>query len=105
MSLSTRSEPRPGDPSPGRRRPAPTACFSVQAVADPSVLLRVLELFAKRGLVPARCVSARDEAAGQEMHIDIQVDGMAAETVGHVARALRQIVYVETVLTSQKQLP
>ena len=31
-----------------------TACFSVQAVADPSVMPRVLELFAKRGLIPAR---------------------------------------------------
>ena len=29
------------------------ACFSVQAHADPGVMPRVLELFAKRGLVPS----------------------------------------------------
>ena len=33
----------------------PTACFSVVARAEPGVLPRVIELFAKRGLVPTRC--------------------------------------------------
>ncbi len=28
-----------------------TACFSVQTIADPSVIPRVLALFAKRGMV------------------------------------------------------
>ena len=30
-----------------------TACFSVHARAEPGVMPRVLELFAKRGLVPS----------------------------------------------------
>jgi hypothetical protein len=34
---------------------SPTYCFSVQAAADPGMLPRVLELFAKRNLVPSRC--------------------------------------------------
>ena len=33
--------------------PSVTACFSVHAHADPGVMPRVLELFAKRGLVPS----------------------------------------------------
>ena len=30
------------------------ACYSFHAAADPSVMSRVLEVFAKRGLVPNR---------------------------------------------------
>ena len=35
-----------------------TACFSVIATAVPGTMPRVLEIFAKRGLVPARWPSA-----------------------------------------------
>ena len=35
----------------------PTACFSVAAAAEPGVMPRVLELFAKRGLVPTHWCS------------------------------------------------
>ena len=42
-----------------------TACFSVQARAEPGVMPRVLELFAKRGLVPQRWHSAAAGTAPQ----------------------------------------
>ena len=78
-----------------------TACFSVHAHADPGVMPRALELFTKRGLVPSRWhsrVSATDPA---ELTIDIQMRGLGRELMDYIAACLRQIAYVEVVLTSE----
>lgn len=78
-----------------------TACFSVHAHAEPGVMPRVLELFAKRGLVPQRCHSA---AAGATLTIDVQIGGLGQETVDYIACCMRQIVGVEAVLTAERRL-
>jgi acetolactate synthase small subunit len=85
------------------RESSQTACFFVRARAAPGVMPRVLELFAKRGLVPTRWHSAvvgRDDA---ELHIDLQVPGMAMDLTEYIARCLGQLNDVEVVLTSQKR--
>jgi len=82
---------------------SPTACFAVEARADPGVMPRVLELFAKRGLVPSQWRSALGGAAGAELHIDIQVEGMERALSDYIARCLRQLPQVEIVLTSEKR--
>ena len=82
----------------------PTACFSVQAVTEPSVLGRVLELFAKRGLVPSRLVSHVGGASGDMMTIDVQMEGLAPDVAAYMARCMRQLAYVDCVLTSEKGL-
>ncbi len=79
--------------------PAPTYCFAVHAAAEPDVLPRVLEQFAKRNLVPSKCYSL---VTGGELQVDIQMDGLAPETGDFIARCLRQLVHVECVLTSLK---
>ena len=84
-----------------RSEPEPTACFSVYAAALPGLMPRVLELFAKRGLVPSSWTSR--VGPEQDLAIDIQVDGMSAELADFVARSLRQIVGVQVVLTSKKE--
>ena len=79
-----------------------TACFSVHAHAEPGVMPRVLELFAKRGLVPSAwhsTVCGTDEA---ELTIDIQMRGLGRDLMDYIAACLRQIAYVEVVLTSEK---
>lgn len=81
----------------------PTACFSVQAQSHPQIMPRVLDQFAKRGMVPTTWHAAAAGRDPGELHIDIQVEGMAAELAGHVAECLRRIVGVETVLTSEKR--
>lgn len=86
-------------PSPDLR---PTACFSVQAAAEPSVMARVLELFAKRGLVPTRLHADVQGSRGEMMTIDIQMEGLAPELAAYMARCMRQIAYVECVLTSER---
>ena len=80
----------------------PTACFSVQAATEPSVMARVLELFAKRGLVPSRLHADVGGPAGGSLTIDIQMDGMEPELAGYMARCMRQIAYVDCVLTSER---
>ena len=77
-----------------------TACFSVVADADPGVMPRVLELFAKRGLVP-RLWHSKIAPTG-ELTIDLQVAGMEAQKARHIAGCLRRIWGVSTVLTAEK---
>lgn len=86
-----------------------TACFSVVARAEPGVMPRVMELFAKRGLVPSSWHSATSDRAGLdgenggELTIDIQMRGLALETADFIAARLRRLADVEIVLTSQKR--
>ncbi len=101
--------PAPGaDSELPRATPAPTragarvACFSIQAAAEPGVMPRVLELFARRGLVPRRWVSDVAGPGGRELAIDVQIAGLAPETQAYLARCLRQIWGVGAVLTSER---
>ena len=94
--------------------PAPLAaaetvyCFSIHAQAEPGVMPRVLELFAKRGLVPTRWHSdvtgPKRPGDGRDLSIDLQVNGLDVATGDYIARCLRQIFQVEAVLTSQKHV-
>ena len=79
-----------------------TACFFVHAHAEPGVLPRVLELFAKRGLVPSACRSAVGGTNQAELTIDIQMRGLGRDVMDYIAACLRQIPLVEVVLTSEK---
>ncbi len=81
------------------RNPAPTVSFSVHARAEPGVMPRVLELFAKRGLVPLRWNSAA-AAPGLSLAIDIEVGGLDRDAADYVARCMRQISGVNLVLTA-----
>jgi hypothetical protein len=76
--------------------PPLTVSFSVQARAEPGVMPRVVELFAKRGLVPQKWHSM---AAGPMLTIDVQIDGVGRDLGDYMARCMRQIIGVETVLT------
>lgn len=83
---------------------APVFCFAIQAEAEPGVMPRVLELLAKRGLVPLRWHADRVGPGGGELSIDLQVTGLEAPVIDYIARCLRQVPGVETVLTSEKSL-
>ena len=95
---------RPPPPAARARVPAARriACFSILAEAEPGVMPRVLELFAKRNLVPQRWHSDRVGPGGRELAIDLQVAGLTPELSDYIARCLRQLAYVDTVLTSEK---
>jgi acetolactate synthase small subunit len=81
----------------------PTWCFSVFAAPEPGVMPRVLEFFAKRGLVPSR-VHGEVVADGPDgMVIDVHVASLAADVAEHIAACLRELVDVERVLTAVKR--
>jgi acetolactate synthase small subunit len=77
----------------------PTACFSILAAAEPGVMPRVLELFAKRGYVPTHWYSRR---IGQELTIDVQMRGVDRDAAAYLAACMRQIATVEVVLTAER---
>ena len=86
---ATTAEPRLSD----------TAFFSVHARAEPGTMPRVLELFAKRGLVPSLWHSAVSGPERARLTIEIEVGGLDDATAHYIAECLRQIVSVDAVLT------
>ena len=61
------------------------------AVSDPGTLSRIVELFAKRSLVPA-CLSSR--MFDEELRVDIEMEpGLAA----YIGRCLQEIFVVRSV--------
>jgi len=63
---------------------------------------RVLELFAKRGLVPTLWRSALAGPDQTRLTIEIRMCGLGGEATDYIAACLRQITSVETVLTCSR---
>ena len=95
MSVSE-SLPRPM----AGRNPVPTFCLTVRMVADPGGLPRLLEVFAKRGMVPSKLFSVATGA--DELTVDLQVTGLDDDLGAIIANQIRSQVGIETVLTSVK---
>ncbi|GAB6051767.1 hypothetical protein JCM17960_05870 [Magnetospira thiophila] len=81
----------------------PTACFSVHASAEAGVMSRVMEVFAKRGMVPTTWYSTLRTAHSDDLQIDVQIRNVGAAEQAKLAAALRQVVGVEVVLTADKR--
>jgi len=79
-----------------------TYCFSVRADAEPAVLPRLLELFAKRGRIPAAFHSRCHGQAPGKLQVDIEVSGLDWDLADYLQRCMRQIIGVELVLVSKK---
>jgi len=75
-----------------------TVCYNLLARPEPGVMPRVVELFAKRGLVPQKWHSAVSDSG---LAIEVQMGGLERDTADYIARCMRQIVGVETVLTTE----
>ena len=85
------------------QRSLSTWCFSVFAAPEPGVMPRVLELFAKRGLVPIRFHGDVVGDGPSDLVIDVHVGGLVDEAAAHVANCLRGLVHVERVLTATRR--
>lgn len=96
------ADPETPDPTTEAAVRQRVACYSIRAAADPGLMARVLETFAKRGLVPERWHSDLVGGERDELSIDVQVTGLDGHTSAHIAARLRQIWGVEAVLTSEK---
>lgn len=79
-------------------------CYSVHGVADPGLLPRLIELFAKRGGVPLSMhVTRQSESdAAPELVVDLQVDGLALEVAAVIADAMRQIPVVSRIYMTER---
>lgn len=89
------AESRPTDPN-------RCVAFLVQADADPGTLPRVLELVAKRGLVP---LSLNSRLVGDSLDVEIEVAGMVRAESDHVGNCLRQIPMVARVTVMERTVP
>lgn len=89
------AESRPTDPN-------RCVAFLVQADADPGTLPRVLELIAKRGLVP---LSLSSRLTGDSLDVEIEVAGMVRAESDHVGNCLRQIPMVARVTVTERTVP
>jgi acetolactate synthase small subunit len=80
---------------------SPIACFAIRAAAEPGILSRLIELFAKRDLVPDAVQARRIGAERDLLAIDLQVDGLDPGLAERVAESMRQMVSVERVLLTE----
>ncbi|MDA0661443.1 MAG: hypothetical protein O3B08_01220 [Proteobacteria bacterium] len=73
------------------------------AVADPGALPRILELFAKRGLVPAQMTVTRTGPDGDGLHVNIRMPDMEQSLAIYIGECLRAMFCVEEVFVSELQ--
>lgn len=81
----------------------PAYRFCVRSAVDPSVLSRVVELFALRDLVPHAVSSRLDGRREPELRIDVDVCGLADNEAEHIARRIDQFMPVISVLLERGQ--
>lgn len=77
-------------------------CFSLQAAADPGLMPRIVEIFARRGLVPTRLHASVGGPQG-ELAIDLEMTGLAQDLAARIAAEMRAVWGVSLVLTTQKR--
>lgn len=91
-------------PNPPSLNPTePAYRFCVRAAVDPSVLSRVVELFALRDLVPHAVSSRLDDRREPELRIDVDVCGLADNEAEHIARRIDQFMPVISVLLERDE--
>jgi hypothetical protein len=78
-----------------------TVCFLVEGAAESGLFARVIEQFAKRDLLPHRIAADVAPDSGL-LEVNLQMPGLTMEEGEQIARGLRGIVGVTTVLTSTK---
>lgn len=80
--------------------PAVAVRFLLDADPEPGLLPRVLEPFAKRGLVPHRMWA---HAGGGTMHVEVALDDAPSEAVHLIEGNLNQIVGVRRVFLQRRE--
>ena len=75
--------------------------FTVRAQRTPDVLPRVLDIFARRNLVPDRWASLRAGPARAHLVFEIEIAGLSESVAERIAATMRQIVNVDSVVASR----
>ena len=74
------------------------ARFLVVAKADPGLLPRLLEPFAKLGHVPSRVHASRESGDGSEMTVDLRISGLAPRAAELIEFGLRRVLGVRQMI-------
>lgn len=77
---------------------APCYHFAVTSAREPSVLLRVLELFAMRDLIPAKVRCQHTDGPEPGLRIEVSVAGLERQQAEHLALRMRNIAPVTNVM-------
>ena len=74
--------------------------FTVEAFAEPGLLSRLLQPFAKRDLTPDHMLARRE---GEMLHVELGMGEMPAEMVHLVAGNLGQVIGVTRVSETRRE--
>ena len=74
------------------------ALYFVTATADPNVLPRILEPFAKMGLTPRRLHASREDGDGSQQSIDVRLPSVSQREALLVEKMLSAVVGVHQVI-------
>ena len=85
-------------PAPSREDENFKAIYFVTADAGPAMACRLVEPFAKLGLVPARIHLSTEDHDGNELAADLRVGGLSRRMAHLIDKALRRIVGVRQVI-------
>lgn len=75
-----------------------SARFLVMADADPGLLPRLLEPFAKLGLVPSRVHASREDGDGSVVSVDLRMRDVEPRAAELVENALRRVLGVSQLI-------
>ena len=78
------------------------AVYTVTAVPDPSVMCRVLELFAKRNLIPDHFSGTLHEGIDSLLEMRVEKAGLDDHLTGYLGRCMAEITYVTAVQVNGK---
>lgn len=65
---------------------------------------RLMELWAKRGLVPDRWYGVRSGIDGGFIDVDVEIAGLAPCVAAQIAESMRAVFGVDQVLVSEKRM-
>lgn len=79
-----------------------SARYLVQGCADPQLLARLIEPFAKLGTVPSRVHATCEAGDGTEMSVDLRLVDVPPRTAELVEFALRRVIGVRQLIAAME---
>ncbi|MBD8496530.1 hypothetical protein IFR09_10605 [Pseudomonas syringae] len=77
-----------------------TVRYRIQAQAQPALMCQVLNLFALQYLIPGQINMLRH---GDDLHIEVDVDGVSAHRAEVIGEKMRNLIDVDTVTLESLQ--
>jgi hypothetical protein len=102
--MSLRNLPHTESPDRRGNRANPVYCFSVTGKAAPGLMLRIMKLWAKRGLMPDRWHGEKSEMETGDVRLDIETSDFDFAAARHVAESIRGVFGVTQVVVCEKHI-